>query len=134
MRLQLSPTNGEPLNLVPRYLLVPAALETTADKVVATITAAKVGDVNPFSGKLEVMVEPRLDAKSTTAWYVVADPALMPFLELATLNGARPMATAGGPELRTFEGEDVLGLKYRAVHDFGAWPINYRAAFKNAGQ
>jgi hypothetical protein len=133
LRMQASMTNSEPLNLSGRFLLVCAEMETSAQKQLATIQAAQVSNANVFAGALTVLVEPRLDAHSTFDWYVIADPASLPFLEIATLNGSRPMASNGAPQLDTFQGEDVLGLKWRAVHDFGAWPVNYRAAVKNEG-
>ena len=61
------------LNIVPRYLIVPAALETLADQLTSSVLAEKSSSVNPFSGKLTVIAEPRLDDTSETQWYLAAD-------------------------------------------------------------
>jgi hypothetical protein len=62
-----------------------SAQETAAEKWLATIAAAKAADVNPFSGSLSLVVEPRLS--SATRWYVTADPAEIDGLEYAYLAG-----------------------------------------------
>lgn len=58
--------SGQRISATPKYLLVPAALETSAEKWLATIAtakaAAKAADVNPFAGpfagSLALVVEP----------------------------------------------------------------------------
>jgi hypothetical protein len=50
------------IEVAPRYLVVPAAMETAVEKYLAAICAAQA-DVNVFSGKLELL-EPTLNAKS----------------------------------------------------------------------
>jgi hypothetical protein len=113
------------IEVAPRYLVVPAALETTAEKYLATIYPAQASDANPFGGgKLELIVEPRLDAKSATGWYVVGDPALCPVLEYSYLNGAP------GPQVATRQGWEVLGMEFRCVLDFGAGALDHRGAYK----
>ena len=64
-----------PINDTPKYLLVGPELETTAVQVLASIYAATVADVNAFSGKLSLLVEPRITDES---FYVFADPAGCP--------------------------------------------------------
>ena len=49
MRLQTS-LSGTPINVSPATLVVPAALETTAEQLLATLMATKVADQNPFEG------------------------------------------------------------------------------------
>src|SRR5690606_34344404 len=56
------------IRVTPKNLLVPPALETDAEKWLATVAPAKAADVNPFSGSLSLVVEPRLT--SATRWYV----------------------------------------------------------------
>ncbi len=73
--------NGQSIATAPKYLVVPAALAFAAHKLVATITT-------PGSAPLlEVVVEPRLDASSATAFYVASDPAVLPALEYSYLDG-----------------------------------------------
>lgn len=117
------------INVVPRYLLVPAALETTAEKYLATLYPAQAAQVNPFGGnnRLELVVDPRLDAKSATRWYVFADPAQLPSLEFAFLSGYE------GLQVESRNGFDVLGVEIRAVMHFGAGGVDHRGAYQNPG-
>jgi phage major head subunit gpT-like protein len=72
MLKQTPPGSSEPLGLSPSILLVPAELQTTAEKLVASITPPTTADVNVFSGKLQVAVEPRL--ATDAEWYLFASP------------------------------------------------------------
>lgn len=47
----------------PRYVLVPAVLETDAEQVLAAIQPSTVDDVNPFGGKLSLLVEAHEDSR-----------------------------------------------------------------------
>jgi hypothetical protein len=76
---------------------------------------------------LELIVEPRLDAHSTTRWFVFGDPALVPVLEYSYL------ADATGPQVETRPGWEVLGLEIRATLDFGAGALDFRGAYQNPG-
>jgi len=75
MRLQTG-INGAILNIVPRYLIVPAALESDAETILAAL--ARPDQSNPgvanaeFIRNLELVVDPRLDADSATAWYFIS--------------------------------------------------------------
>lgn len=63
MRSQTEPS-GQLVAAVPRFLLVPAALETLGQKTLTAIQAMQTADVNVFSF-LQLVVEPRLaDAKA----------------------------------------------------------------------
>lgn len=124
MRTQTGMDGVSPINVPPKYLLVAPDLETTAEQVLATLAAATVGDVNPFSGRLTLLVEPRLDAG---AWYVFADPAVMPCLEYAYLSSAQ------GPQMSSRDGWEVLGREFRIVLDFGCGATDWRGAYRNPG-
>jgi len=75
------------LNIGPRFLVVPAALEKTAEQLLAPIYAADVDEVNPFAGALVPVVESRLDA-TDLSWFVAADPARMPSIAYVQREGA----------------------------------------------
>lgn len=127
MRLQKS-LNGRVINVVPRYLIVPASKETVAEQLLTEIAATKADDVNPFgNGKLELIVEPRLDAVSTTAWYVFGDPGRYDGLEVARLAGDN------GPVVDTRVGFDVDGTEFKIRLDFGAGFVEHRSVYKNPG-
>lgn len=119
--------SGTPIDVTPKYLLVPAALETKAEKVLAAITATTTGDVNPHAGKLELVVDSRLDAVSATRWYVAGDPATIDGLEYAYLEGAP------GPQIDSRAGFEVDGVQVRVRLDFGAGFVDWRGWYANAG-
>lgn len=115
---------GEPINVVPKFLLVSSGKETQAEQLLAALYASTVAEVNPFSGRLTLLVEPRL---SGNPWYLFADPVQAPVLEYAHLSGAE------GPQLASREGWNVLGVEYRCVLDFGCGVVDHRGAYRNAG-
>lgn len=117
---------GLPINVTPRYLLVPATQETLAEQTIAAIAATKTSDVNPFAN-LVLVVDPRLDAKSTTAWYVVAEPAQIDGLEYAYLEG-QP-----GPQIETRAGFEIDGVQVKVRLDFGGAFVDWRGWYRNPG-
>ena len=123
MRRQVG-ADGVPISAEPRTLVVAPEDEQTAEQVLATITPSTPSDVNPFSGRLQLAVDSRLQGG---AWYVFASPQQAPVFEFATLNGRN------GPMLDTQDGFEILGVKYRVVHDFGIGVLDWRGAYRNAG-
>jgi len=111
----------------PRYLVVPAAKQTTAEQVTTAITPAQTSNVNPFAGRLAVLAEPRLDDASTTAWYLAADPANVATFEFAYLEGAQ------GPTTETENDFDRDILKLKARLDVGAGVVDWRGIYRNPG-
>lgn len=113
------------IRVTPKYLLAPPALETEAEKWLASVSPAKAADVNPFSGSLTLVIEPRLS--SATRWYVTADPAEIDGLEFAYLSGNE------GPQVESKSGWDVDGVEIRVILDFGAGFVDHRGWFMNQG-
>ena len=127
MRIQKTPQSVV-MNLAPRFLIVPAAKETIANQYTsADFVSAKSSDINPFKGGLEVVVEGRLDANSTTAWYLAADPSQIDTVEYCYLEGQQ------GVYLESRQGFEVDGMELKARLDFAAKAIDYRGLYKNAG-
>lgn len=123
MRTQKMQDGKTPVNVVPRFLLVSPELEMIGERLLAEIQAATVADVNPFGGKLTLLVEPRLTGAS---WYVFGDPSTAPVLEYAYLSSAQ------GPQLSSRDGWEVLGREFRVTLDFGAGATDHRGAYRNA--
>ena len=124
MRVQTG-LDGRKINVTPRYLLVPAALETIAQQFTSQAYAASASSsINPFAGALQVLAEPRLDTASTTAWYMAADPAQIDTIEYAYLEGTQ------GVYLETKDGWEIDGVEFKARLDFGAKAIDFRGLVK----
>lgn len=124
MRAQKDTDGKTPLNATAKFILSGPAPETGIEQLLATIAPAHVADVNPFSGKLTPLVDPRLTGNGWSLW---ADPAAMPVLEYAYLNGG------SGPIVETRQGWDVLGTEFRVILDFGAGLVDSRGAYFNPG-
>lgn len=122
MRKQVD-ASGQLIAVAPKFIVIPSDLETSVEKLLATVQATQTADVNPFAGKLTPVVEPRLT--SATAWYLV-DPSV-DGLEYAHLEGEP------GPQIETRAGFDVDGIETRIRLDFGCGFIDWRGWFRNAG-
>jgi phage major head subunit gpT-like protein/phage head maturation protease len=127
LRSQKGLDGKTPIDIAAKFLVVPAALESTAEKYLASIYPAQAANVNPFAGKLTLIVDPRLDAKSATRWYVAADPVLFPSIEYAYLAGNE------GVQVETRAGFEVDGVQIRARLDFGAGALDFRGVYANPG-
>jgi hypothetical protein len=121
----------------PTTLLVPATLEQTARAVLhstflfrSTATADDMPAGNPFEGSnIDMIVEPRLDAISTTAWYLFAEPSYAPTLVAFLGDG-----NMRGPHVESSMDEfEYLGVKFRAYLDYGCALGEYRAAVMATG-
>ena len=103
------------IGATPRYWLVPSDFEPTAIRALATIAAFQAENVNPLSGKLELIMEPRLEDADTS--YLVASPAAM--------EGAVQASLAGQPgpftDSRWGWEKDAVEFKVREDLGFG-WP------------
>lgn len=124
LRLQKEP-DGRALSLMGRTLVVPAALETTARKLVAATDPTATSGVNTFSGT-QLIIEPELDALSATNYYLV-EGQRVPCFEAAFLDGNR-MGTISSE--RDFETD---ALKVKAVLEVGITVPNHRGWARSLG-
>lgn len=131
MRVQKG-LQSEELNLAPRFLIVPAALEQDAYQLTSSnYVPATKAEVNEFrqGGRtsVEPIVEPILDANSATAWYFAAESSQVDTVEYCWLDGAE------GPVIDTQMGFDVDGIQIRCREDFAAKVIDWRGLYKANG-
>lgn len=129
MRLQ---KEGErPLNIRPAFMLVPVALETLANQTIksASVKGADInaGIMNPIQNFAEVIAEPRLDAKDTSAWYLAAAKGT-DTIEVAYLNGVDT------PYIDQQEGFTTDGIATKVRIDAGVSPLDYRGMAKSTGK
>lgn len=123
---------GVVLNITPRFLLSPAALETGCDAFLNTMEGQEAdegpGQRNPFYRKLELVVDPCLDADSAAAWYLAGDPAQVDTVEICYLDGKRE------PYLETKDGWNVDGMELKVRFDYGVKALDWRGLYKNSGE
>lgn len=139
MGTQTDPSGNAILNISPRFLIVPKALETTAmvlmssqyDPAGTTASKSTRDAPNPFQNAFEVVAEARLDSAShgnlTTGWYLAADPNMFDTVEVAFLNGISE------PYLREEEEWDTRGVEYVVGIDCGVAFLDYRGLYFNYG-
>ena len=118
---------GGLLNLQPRFLLVPAELESIAEMLLAASTrhmqqsgAVEAGTPNWLSS-LQLVVEPRLGAGAA---YVMAAPPQIDTFELAMLDGDNGPVVIEEPLTNSDD------LQYRVRHVFGGRFLDWRGVVK----
>lgn len=137
MRLQ-EDANGDPVNVTPSFIIVPAALEGAANRAVLSSSSLfpvdsngtlnqNPGIVNVVKDMAQVIVEPRLDKHNTKEWYVTAAQG-MDTVEVAYLDGM------DSPYLEQQEGFTVDGIAWKVRIDAGVAPLDYRGLVKSTGK
>ncbi|HAM3079650.1 TPA: Clp protease ClpP [Escherichia coli] len=122
--------NGEVLNIAPKFLLVPAALEDRALQMInstAPFGADKnSGIFNPYHKLLDIIVDPRLDDISEKQWYMLSAQGT-DTIEVAYLDGNDE------PYLEQQEGFIVDGVAWKVRIDAGVAALDYRGMVKSGG-
>ncbi len=124
MRQMKNRDGSTPADIVPKYLVAGPALETACEQLLAQTNPVQTDDVNPFSGRLELVIDARLTGNS---WRLFADPAISPVLEYGNLEGQDGLYT----ESRM--GFEVDGVDFKARTDIGAGAIDWRGTVMNPG-
>ncbi len=130
MRLQKGLADLGYIDVQPKFLIVPVALETTAEQLLASLVDPTRANATPnlqFIRGLTLVADPRLDAVSTTGWYLSADPKQIEGILRAYLSGQPRPFLDENTEFKT----DAISYKVRL--DFAAGVIDYRGLYKNAG-
>lgn len=137
-RDQVGP-DGLPVMVEPSILLVPTALEVVAKELMSSQyllgpVAAKNPSANVWQGAFTPMVSTWLGSAaaggSSTAWYLLGNPADVAALEIAYLAGQET------PNVEFFgmdSNPEVLGVSWRVFYDFGVALGEYRAGVKSKG-
>jgi hypothetical protein len=117
------------LNLMPKFLIVPAAkAATAANSQITTGPSLAAASQNWFAGRLTVVPDGELDASSAVIWYGAADPTVAPGVEYCHLEGA------SGPQIVRKENESgILGIQLYAFNDFAAKAVDFRSLYKSTG-
>jgi hypothetical protein len=130
MRIQKGP-GGATLNISPSYLLVPAALETTAEVILRSASLPDAdkssGVYNPWKNALTPVVEARLDALNPKSWYLAASASQVDTVEVLFLDGIQ------APVIEETESMNVDGREYLVRLDVGVRALDHRGMLKNVG-
>jgi len=132
--------DGKPVGVLPAILLVPTALSALGSQLFKslelreTTANAKYPVSNPHQGKFRVEVSRYLAnaqyaGSSAKAWYLLAEPADLPVVEVAFLHGQE------SPTIETADADfHVLGMQLRGYHDFGCALQDPRGGTKVKGE
>jgi phage major head subunit gpT-like protein len=126
---KLKDPDGNPLGIAPSLLLVPPELEITAAELMGSSlihgTSGAAPSTNVLAGRYQVVSSTYLTSSST--WWLCANPADLPAMEVAFLGGQR---------VPTVEQADVdfnmLGIQVRGYFDFGVAKGEKNAAYRMA--
>ncbi len=131
MGLQKGPKLAAYLNLEPAFLLVPVTKSVVAVQLVGAPNdpAIAAPTPNPFANRLQVVKNARLDANSTTAWYLLADfkAGQVDTVEVCFLDDEPTPVLAQETD---FDTED---MKFKVRHTVAAKAIDWRGMYKNPG-
>jgi len=117
------------LNITPSYLVVPAVLETTAEVLINSMfdpASTGAGTYNA-TRSLQLVVEPLLDAASSTAFYAFANPTRVETIEVTFLAGQET------PQVREVRDEHTLASTYYVLQSLAAKALDYRGIQKHNG-
>jgi hypothetical protein len=132
----------KPINIRPEFLVVPVELETDAELLMGSAQLmidaqgqpTKIPVDNPHRNKYRVISTPHLSdayypGASAKAWYLFANPNVLPAFEIVFLNGRRT------PVIERVEmPPNMLGMGFRSFIDFGVNSQDPRAAVKVTGE
>ena len=131
--LQQKDVNNEAFLMIePAIALAPIALGTQIDLLnksqYDTDTAGKFQKPNVVQQKLrDIIKSPYLTENAPLAYYIFADPNILPVLEVAFLNGQE------APFFEIEQGFDVDGMRQKVRLDFGVGAIDTVGAILNQG-
>lgn len=116
--------DGRRLNVPAQILLVGPNYETLAEQFVATVQPQAAGNVNPFAGRLRIVVTPFITGN---AWYLFPEPSFGFNFKWGLLDDYR------APRMRMDEPFGTQGIRFSVEHDFGVGAVEHRYGFKNPG-
>lgn len=133
-------SDGKPIGVMPAILLVPTGLSVMGTQLNKSLemrdTTANTKTLisNPHAGKFRAEVSRYLGnskytGNSQKGWYLLADPADLPVIEVAFLNGNE------SPTIETADADfSMLGVQMRGYHDFGVALQDPRGGVKSKGE
>ena len=134
--------DNQPINIAPKFLLVPTGLKMTAAELLNSTFLMSVGSTakqriptyNALADdNLTPVVSPYMSNSaytgySTTAWYLFADPAIVDTFEIGYLRGQRTPTIE-----QTATDFNTLGIQFRVFFDLGVREQDTRGMVMSAG-
>lgn len=134
MAQQRDPSGEDFLNLRPDVWVGPIGLGAAARTTISAeydFSAENAGGSPQFMKPNTVrdLVRTVVDTPRLTGprWYLLADPAIAPVIEVVFLEGEE------APVIEAMEGFDFDGARWRVRHDWGVGATDFRGAITNAG-
>jgi hypothetical protein len=131
MLLQKGPKNAAILDISPKFWVGPVALKTVAQQFFKSpIDPAKSNNTpNPYNGVITPIANPRLDANSSTIWYLLADyrDGQIDTVEVCFLEDEPE------PVLKQETDFDTDDQKYAVRHVVAAKALDFRGMVYNPG-
>lgn len=137
MMKQKGLTSDAIINVTPRFLIVPISVSATALQLVGSLAdplaggSTTTGNSNTLniygpngSRPLQVIVEPVLEAYSTTGWFLAADYASVDTVEVSFLQGEE------SPVLENEWDFNTDTYKYKVRQTFGVAAVDWRGVYK----
>ena len=132
-------SDGQPINVLPKYLFVPSELDSLANEIIfsqtltgGSTTTAAFNVLSKYG--LEVVSSPYLQigaggqAGSATGWYLFGDPNQIDTFEIGYLKGqTAPTVEQGEINFNT------LGIGFRVIFDLGIREQAYQGMTFNTG-
>lgn len=123
--------SGATINVVPRFIIVPRALEATARTLSAATydPSGSAGTLKPnaFQGRFDVVADARLDTFNSAGWFAAADPILQPTVIVGYLNGQQT------PYLEQKDAWSQDGVSFKVRMDCRAAAADFRGLYYNDG-
>jgi len=141
--LDQTDSDSQPINIEPKFLLVPTALKRTAMELLNSTFLMSVGSAakqriptyNALADEnLQIITSAYLSNSNYTgysalAWYLFADPAVADTFEIGYLKGKRaPTIEKGDTDFNT------LGIQFRVYFDLGVREQDTRGMIKSKGE
>ncbi len=128
MMRQTEPDSGDPIGAQPARLAVPFELEETA----VNLFRRGENQDRSFVQSLPIEVLPIWYWTDTNDWCVVADPAVLPCIEIGFLDGndEPELFVQDQPSVGSLFANDQITVKIR--HIYGGAVIDYRGLYKSA--
>lgn len=121
--------NATALNIRPSFIIAPFALQGTINQLLLSEydPAKSTRAANTVRNAVVPIFDARLDAASTSAWYLSASPTAGDTVEISYLDGQDQ------PFLDSKDGWSVDGVEFKVRIDAAATPLAWEGLYKNAG-